>query len=108
MGAPSIGAATYTHQPWKATVFQPARKATILGPKSLAGFKPAWVSGARNAMRAPTVAPIIGGANPPFIASFFSFVKAKMTKARTPVPMNSARNAVAVETGDLRRRWRER
>ena len=84
-----------------ATVFQPANQATIRGPKSLAGLKPACVKGAKTAMSPPTVKPIKGGMNPPFTASFLGLVNAKMTKARIPVPTLSARNATKVVTGDL-------
>ena len=40
----------------------PAKKATNLGPKSLAGFQPAWVSGAKRLMSTATVKPIKKGA----------------------------------------------
>ena len=49
-GAPNIGPNVYTQNPLrgpgKATLPQPAMADTIRGPKSRAGFQPAWVSGA--------------------------------------------------------------
>jgi len=92
----------YTQNPLKATSFQPAKNATILGPKSLAGLNPAWVRGAITAMSAPTVRPMIGGTKPVFIVSFFWFVKAKITKDRIPVPKASARNAIETVIGFLK------
>ena len=75
----------------------------IRGPKSRAGLNPAWVNGAIHAINAPTVKPIKGGITNPFVddTSFFGFVNAKITKARMPVPIPSARNAVRVLTGEL-------
>ena len=122
--APTIGPNTYTHQPWNATVFQPAKYATIRGPKSLAGLNPACVNGANTAINAPTVIPINGGIKIPppplllsFVILFFEFVNANITNASTPVPTASAKNAVPVEIGELKtvqsrkenvRSWRKR
>ena len=56
---PTSGPAMYTQKPPSgpgiAMSFQPAKYATMRGPKSLAGFQPAWVIGAKRAMRAATV-----------------------------------------------------
>jgi hypothetical protein len=95
----------YNHELLNATVFQPANQATILGPKSLAGLKPACVKGAKTQMSPPTVKPIRGGTNPSFTVSFFGLVNAKMTNARIAVPTLSARKAVVVVTGELKIRF---
>lgn len=75
------------------------------GPKSLAGLKPACVSGAMTVISAPTVAPINGGIKMLFLwmSLFFGFVRLKITKANTAVPKASAKKAVAVDTGELKR-----
>ena len=49
--------------PGRAIGPQPARKANSLGPKSRAGLKQAWVSGAMTEIRAATVRPMNTGAS---------------------------------------------
>jgi hypothetical protein len=46
-----------------ATVPHPARYATSLGPKSLAGFQPAWVRGENALISTATVNPMKNEAN---------------------------------------------
>ena len=85
--------------PGMAMLPQPAKNATIRGPKSRTGFHPAWVSGPNMPISMATVSPTMSGARFLFVSAVLRLSNtAKMTNARIAVPNPSMAAAAGADS----------